>query len=82
MATGEQKIILKENVGSSFPKVDAPKRKYSEYRFCLRVTETEWLEEEGFTDVTISESMLADLELNAEFKDDVINGRKKIVGKL
>ena len=82
MATGEQKIILKENVGSSFPKVDAPKRKYSEYRFCLRVTETEWLEEEGFTDVTISESMLADLGLNAEFKDDVVNGRKKIVGKL
>ena len=82
MATGEQKIILKENVGSSFPKVDTPKRKHSEYRFCLRVTETEWLEEEGFTDVTISESMLADLELNAEFKDDVVNGRKKIVGKL
>ena len=46
------------------------------------MTETEWLEEEGFTDVTLSESMLADLGLNAEFKDDFINGRKKIVGKL
>ena len=62
--------------------MDSPKRKYREYRFCLRVTETEWLEEDGFTDVTLSESMLADLELHAEFKADLINGRKKIVGKL
>ena len=40
------------------------------------------MEEDGFTDVPLSESMLADLQVNAEFKDDVINGKKKIVGRL
>ena len=82
MATGVQKFLLKENRDSSSAVRDEAKRKYKEYKFCLRVTEEEWLEEPGFTDVTLSQSMVEDLQVNVEFRDDVINGRKKIVGKL
>ena len=82
VATGEQKFILKKNETSPSPTKDQTNRKYREYKFCLRVNDEDWLEEPGFTDVVLSESMMADLHVNTQFRDEVLSGRKKIVGKL
>ena len=40
------------------------------------------MEEEGFTDVDLSEEMMEDLEINENFHKDVLGGMKKVIGKL
>ena len=40
------------------------------------------MEEEGFSDVDLSEEMLEDLEINEAFHKDVSTGLKKVIGKL
>lgn len=78
VAAGEQKFITRGCQQSL--KVD---RKYQEYRFIDKQDDL-WTDpgSEGFEEVTVSEDMIDDLAINEAFKEEVLKGVKKIIGKL
>ena len=58
------------------------KSKYNEYRFSVKKNETEWMQEEGFIEVELSEDMMDDLMINEGFREEIVNGTKKVLGRL
>ena len=78
VASGEQRFIMR----GSQPSVRV-ERKYQEYRFIDKQDDL-WTDpsSEGFEEVTMSEDMLEDLSINEAFKEELVKGSKKIIGKL
>ena len=56
-------------------------RKFKEYRFSTKQIEKEE-KEDGFVEVEVSADMMEDIGINEEFKQEVVNGKKRIIGKL
>ena len=38
--------------------------------------------EDGFVEVEVTDEMMEDIGINEEFKQEVVNGKKRIIGKL
>jgi len=68
--------IIEKNTSSK------TKSKYNEYRFSVKKNETEWMQEEGFIEVELSEDMMDDLMINEGFREEIVNGTKKVLGRL
>ena len=56
-------------------------RKFKEYRFTTKQIEKED-KEDGFVEVEVTDEMMEDIGINEEFKQEVVNGKKRIIGKL
>ena len=56
-------------------------RKFKEYRFSTKQIEKEE-KEDGFVEVEVSADMMEDIGINEEFKQEVVNGKTRIIGKL
>ena len=56
-------------------------RKFKEYRFSTKQIEKEE-KEDGFVEVEVSADMMEDIGINEDFKQEVVNGKKRIIGKL
>ena len=56
-------------------------RKFKEYRFTTKQIEKEE-KEDGFVEVEVSADMMEDIGINEDFKQEVVNGKKMIIGKL
>ena len=56
-------------------------RKFKEYRFITKQIEKEE-KEDGFVEVEVSADMMEDIGINEDFKQEVVNGKKRIIGKL
>ena len=56
-------------------------RKFKEYRFSSKQIEKEE-KEDGFVEVEVTDEMMEDIGINEEFKQEVVNGKKRIIGKL
>ena len=72
--------MKKPNSGNEKPVKE--RRKFQEYKFTQKLSDAAWQEEAGFIDVQLSEEMMEDLSLNTNFQRDLLNGNKKVVGKL
>ena len=82
VASGEQKFIMKTTSKTENTNSNKMKSKYSEYKFSVKKNDTEWMQEEGFIEVELSEDMMDDLMINQGFREEIINGTKKVLGRL
>ena len=81
VASGKQRFVVKDG-GEERKKENVKKSQYKEFKYCMKVGE-DWLGAgEGFEDVEMTETMMGDMGVNPEFEQEVINGEKKIVGKI
>jgi hypothetical protein len=80
VAMGKQKFVLKDG-GEALSQATEEKKKYKEYKYCMKAGEGWIAAGEGFEDVELSNTMIGDLGVNPEFQQEVINLEKKIVGK-
>ena len=81
VAQGKQKFVLKHGE-EAVTTVKEEKRKYKEFKYCMKAGD-EWLGVgEGFEDVKLNDGMIGDLGVHPEFQKEVEIGEKKIVGKI
>ena len=80
VAEGKQKFVRRGKETFEHGRIE--KRKYKEYKYCLKAGD-DWLGVgEGFEDVELTDIMIGDLAVNPEFQKEVQIGEKKIVGKI
>ena len=81
VAQGKQKFVLKHGE-EAVTTVKEEKRKYKEFKYCMKAGD-EWLGVgEGFEDVELTDGMIGDLGVHPEFQKEVQTSEKKIVGKI